>query len=640
MIKKILILLLVILLAVVAGLTWFFNRSTVPSADALAFTTEPILAKTDSESTTDYNENRNAYFGDLHIHTSWSFDAFIFNVRSGPEEAYRYGKGETITHVTGKPIKMKRPLDFMAVSDHAEYMGILTKMKDSNHPLAQLDIAKRLNSKDEEESKKAFGDLGMAIALNWPDRDLIQADIVQSTWQKNVEIADAHYEPGKFTTFPAYEWTCSLVKYFNWPQYAQNLHRNIIYKGGKVSGVPFASFDSQNPEELWKWMDKERSKGIELLAIPHNGNISDGKMYATETFHGDAIDKAYAESRMRNEPINEVSQIKGTSMTHPALAKNDEFADFEIYEHSLGRTDPRKKPNVKNSYVREAMKNGLLLEESVGANPFKFGFIGSTDSHNGATNVEEDNNIGKMGAQDMTPELRMKEGDIRLRTQESSVGGLAGVWAKENTRTAIFEAMERKEVFATSGTRLKVRFFATWMPDTTRFEQENWLDQLYESGVAMGGDLTQRPASVSKAPTFYIQAIKDAEGANLDRIQVIKGWIAEDGRAQEKVFEVAWSGERTKDANGKLPAVGNTVDINTATYTNTIGAVNLQAIWSDPEFDVDTKAFYYVRVLEIPTPRWTTRDAAKLGVEVPKDIPTTIQERAWTSPIWYGTFKK
>ena len=380
---------------------------------------------------------------------------------------------------------------------------------------------------------------------------------------------------------------------------------------------------------------RDRQKGIELLAIPHNGNISDGRMYATTTYDGNDMDEDYVNTRMKNEPINEVAQNKGQSMAHPALSPNDEFADFEVYQYTLGTGDPRKEGQVSGSFVREAFKNGLAIAQETG-NPFQFGVIGSSDSHNSGPNVEENNNLGKSG-KDATPEIRFANDKAGPRNRKSSVGGLAGVWATENTREAIYEAMERKEVFATSGTRLKVRFFASWDWDTLSFEQTNWIEKAYQLGTPMGGNLRSQDLEgrSQKVPSFLIAATKDAEGANLDRVQVIKGWVDKNGETHEKIYDVAWSDNRQKEANGKLPIVGNTVNTSTATYTNSIGAIQLQTIWRDSDFDPAISAFYYLRVLEIPTPRWTTYEALQLGVPFPKEMPPTIQERAWSSPIWY-----
>lgn len=594
---------------------------------------ELIETEVNTTRTADYNETKNAYFGDLHIHSSWSFDAFVSNVRTSPDDAYRFGKGEAIPHVSGKDIQLKRPLDFMAVSDHAEYMGALIQMLDSEHPMSKISLAEKINNPDRETVIKAFRRLQFSIGTNWPFEELIQPERLQNTWQRMVEAADRHYAPGTFTTFPAYEWTSSPAVYLNWPQYAQNLHRNVIFKGGKVAGNVFSSFDSQNPEDLWKWMESQRAQGVELIAIPHNANISDGRMYALSTYEGDEMNLAYAQTRMRNEPVNEVVQIKGQSMAHPMLSPNDEFANFEVYEHTLGRGDPRVPTKISGGFVREALQNGLAIEQKLGENPFQFGFIGSSDGHNGASNQEEDNNVGKSGVKDITPEHRLADNKMGKRNRESSVGGMAGVWATENTREAIFEAFERKEVFATSGPRIKVRFFAAWEWDSLSIDSTGWEASAYRQGVPMGSILPSK--AIQKAPVFLVSALKDSEGANLDRIQVIKGWVGADGQTHERIFDVVWSGDRQQNAAGVIPSVGNTVDTTKASYTNTIGAISLNTVWTDPEFDALVSSFYYLRVLEIPTPRWTTYEAVQIGVPLPKEVSPIIQERAWSSPIWY-----
>lgn len=579
------------------------------------------------------NETKEAYFGDLHVHTSWSFDAFIYNVRTSPGDAYRFGKGEAISHVSGKEVQLTRALDFMAVSDHSEYMGVMMQMKEKNNPLSKLNIAKRINSDDPKVSRRAFGEIGMGIASNDPNKKLLKKEGLMTTWERIVEAAERHNDPGVFTTFPAYEWTSSLGIADSNPQYAKNMHRNVIYKGGEVSEVPFSSFHSQNPEDLWAWMELQRSKGIELLAIPHNANISDGKMYALNTFEGKEMNDEYVAARMKNEPVSEVIQIKGQSMVHPALSPNDEFANFEIYQHTLGRSEPRYQSRPEGSFVRDAFKNGLAIENKLGSNPFQFGVIGSSDGHNGASNQEEFNNVGKSGFQDATPEIRLADTPDVQRHRQTSVGGLAGVWAAENTRESIFGALENKEVFATSGTRIKVRFFAGWKYGDIDLDSDEWLKQAYANGVAMGGELN-RNAEDNNSPNFLIWALKDSDSGNLDRVQVIKGWVDENGHTQEKIFDVAWSDDREKDASGNLPAVANTVNTTTATYTNDVGAVSLKAIWKDPEYSSAHNAFYYLRVLEIPTPRWTTYDAVLLDKPLPDGVPPTIQERAWSSPIW------
>ena len=631
--RRFLLFLLFLFFIAVLTYFWFFF---VRDSKQTYIETSALSTKIHQRQTADFNENRNAYFGDLHVHTSWSFDAFIFNVRTSPDDAYNFGKGKAIPHVGGKQIQMKRPLDFMAVTDHAEYMGIMMQMQDAENPLAQLEMAKQINDPDRAVSLKAFGKIGFSLATSSPYQELLQKDIIQNTWQRVVEAADRHYEPGKFTTFPAYEWTSAPAAKFTYKQYAQNLHRNVVFKGGKVSGIPFSAFNSQDPEDLWTWMDKERAKGIDVMAIPHNANMSNGLMYDTETFSGQALTAEYAQSRSRNEPINEVVQIKGQSMTHPVLSPNDEFADYELYQYTFSTTFPAPPSQAKNSFVRAALKDGLAFEKSLAVNPFKFGFIGSSDGHNAASAVEEDNYFGKIGNSDATPTLRLEDENIRP-AKYWSAAGLAGVWAKENTREAIFEAMERKETFATSGPRIKLRFFAGWNMEVDSLTGKDWLTEAFTNGVPMGSDLrSQELGDRSQSPTFLIEAIKDSEGANLDRVQMIKGYLDKEGKPQEKIYEVVWAGDRAIDSNGKLPAIGNTVDIPNATYTNDIGAVGFQTIWTDSEFDATQSAFYYLRVLEIPTPRWTTFDAKTLGVAPPTDVSASIQERAWSSPIWYN----
>ena len=618
----------------VLAFIWFFYIRTTERA---YIETPALSTKIHTGQTADFNENRNAYFGDLHIHTSWSFDAFVMNVRTSPDDAYRFGKGEAIPHAGGKPIQMGRAFDFMAVTDHAEYMGVFMQMQDADNPLAQLAIAKEINNSEDADPLKKFRKIGLSLATMSPYEELLKKDIIQNTWQRTVAAADRHYEPGKFTTFPAYEWTSSPIDFLSKERISYKLHRNVVFKGGKVPGMPFSAFNSQDPEDLWAWMDKQRAKGIEVLAIPHNTNMSSGQMYNPETRSGKPLTAAYAQSRSRNEPISEVVQIKGQSMTHPILSPNDEFADFELYPYSSSHSVAAPKSQPKYSYVRGALKDGLAFEKSLGTNPFKFGLIGSSDSHNAATAVEENNYFGKIGLADATPALRLNPPEPRL-TKFMSAAGLAGVWAKENTRASIFESMQRKETFATSGPRIKLRFFAGWNLEIDSLAGEEWITKAYQSGVPMGSDLARPPStsdSYQNSPSFLIQAIKDGESANLDRVQVIKGYLDKDGNPQETIFEVVWAGDRVVDANGKLPAIGNTVDIPTATYTNDIGAVSLQSIWTDTDFDATQSAFYYVRVLEIPTPRWSTYDAAALGVAPLADLPVMIQERAWSSPIWY-----
>ena len=631
-ISRFLILLLVILLIGIAVFVWFFHlREKVHK-----YTDAPVLKTiVQTGQTAEYNENRNVYWGDLHIHTSWSFDAFVNNVRTTPDDAYNFGKGAAIDHISGQKIQIKRPLDFMAVTDHSEYMGTFKQMLDEKNPLSQLDLAKSVTSTDPKVSRRTFMRVAFSAAMSWPFKELVDQELMKSVWQRVVEAADRHYTPGQFTTFPAYEWTAGKANYLSSRREGQPIHRNVIFKGGKVSGVPFSGFNSKNPEKLWAWMDKERTKGVEVMAIPHNANMSNGVMYTT--FDGKPLTAAYAQSRARNEHINEVVQMKGQSMSHPILAPNDEFADFELYPYTSSLKKPRPLSQPKNSYARDALKEGLAYEQSLGTNPFKFGFIGSTDGHNSAGASDEDNYFGKVGINDPTPESRLAEKSYgTLPPKFKSAAGIAGVWAKENTREAIYEAMVRKETFATSGPRIQLRFFAGWNLEIDSLSDNDWIPTAYENGVAMGGDLKgQESGERSESPTFIIQAIKDAEGANLDRVQMVKGYLDDNGEPQENIFEVIWAGDRTIGTDGKLPTIGNTVDIPNASYSNDIGAVSFDMIWTDPDFDASQSAFYYLRVLEIPTPRWTTFDAKTLGVAPPTDVPATIQERAWSSPIWY-----
>ena len=532
-----------------------------------------------TERTAGYSESKNAYFGDLHVHTSWSFDAFIYNVRTTPTDAYDFASGKPIDHVSGNKIQLGRPLDFMAVTDHSEYMGVMKQMLDPKNPLANLPIAKRILSSDRAESLEAFGEVGLTLARNTPIKDLVKEDILKSTWQRIVETANKYNQPGKFTTFPAYEWTSSPPEINHEPTFARNMHRNVVFRNETVPEIPFSSFDSQDPEDLWAWMDKERAKGIDVMAIPHNANMSDGLMYSLNRMNGSPMTKEYAENRFRNEPINEVVQIKGQSMSHPALAPNDEFADFEIYGYTFSASEPPpSKP--KGSYVREALKNGLALEKQLGTNPFKFGLIGSSDGHNAGSSVEENNHFGKLGNIDATPKNRIGtgEGNQFLRAKYFSAAGLAGVWAEENTRDAIFDGLQRKETFATSGPRIQVRFFGGYHFNGEALSEEDWVKNAYANGVAMGSDLGAGPRKLNSTPSFLIWATKDAEGANLDRIQVVKGYLDANGNTREKIYNVVWSGDRKLDADGNIAVVGNTVDIAKATYTNDIGAVSLQTV--------------------------------------------------------------
>jgi len=576
-----------------------------------------------------YSETKNAYFGNLHIHTSWSFDGFTNGSVTEPDDAYRWAQGESIPGGgNGTPLQIKKPLDWYAVSDHAEWMGMFKMMGDPETELSKLDFAKRVTSKDPAIAFKAFGDFLYDFSTGGPlSTEPLFSDekIMKSVWKEIVDITEKHNKPGKFTTFPAFEWSSN-------PN-TQNLHRVVLFKNAEnIPDIAYSSLNSTRPEDLWTWMEDSRANGATLLAIPHNGNASDGLMFSLNDSDGNPISKSYSDTRMRNEPIYEISQIKGTSEVHPDLSPNDEFSNFEIWDYTLAATAERN-THRKGSYLRQALLDGIRIESEGNGNPFKYGIIGDSDGHNSAATIEEDNYTGKFGMEnDPAHRLNGIPGFPEANNQqlrEFSSGGLAGIWAEENTREAIYNAMLNKETFGTSGTRMKIRFFGSFNYDDTITLNDDWLAIAYSNGVPMGSNLT---SSDGKSPTFIIQAIKEADGANLDRVQIIKGWVDTDGETHENIYDVALSDERT---DGATP-VGNTVDLKTAKYSNDIGDVQFFTTWTDPEFDATQNVFYYVRVLEIPTPRWSTYDAVVLGIPVRTDIPSTIQERGWSSPIWYS----
>ena len=578
------------------------------------------------EQHTQPNPDREAYFGETHIHTSWSFDAYTFgNLKAGPEDAYKFATGQPIEHPAGYEVRITRPLDFMAVTDHAEYVGILPLANDTNSPISKLPIAEKLKVRSKDDIMRVYMFLGESLVKNQPIRELATPEVVSSVWKQIVSAADKYNQPGKFTTFVAYEWSSAPDN--------RNLHRNIIFKDSrKVPQYPFSSMDSGHPEDLWNWMDAQRKEGNELLAISHNANLSDGIMFPLEVdSRNRPIDAAWAQERVNNEPLTEIHQLKGTSETTPALSPNDEFADYELLSYLLGGVE--RTPKIHGSYIREAWENGVAMQDSRGYNPYKMGVVGASDSHNTAAGYSQSDYFGGHGLLDAAPEMRLSgKKEAGLNVGLLSTGGLGGVWAEENTRESIFAAMQRKETFGTSGVRMRVRFFGGWDYNPDVLNQRDWVKTGYAKGVPMGGDL---PAKAGQAPTFIVWAVKDPSDGNLDRIQIIKGWT-KSGQIFEKIYDVAWSGDRKPDpVTGKVPAVGDTVDVKNATYTNSIGGVELKKVWRDPAFDPSLHAFYYARVLQIPTPRWTTYDAKKLGVPPPSWVSATVQERAWTSPIWY-----
>lgn len=576
------------------------------------------------------NPERNAYFGDVHVHTSWSFDAFTNGSRTTPTDAYAWAQGKEITNSGfGGKIQTQTPLDFYMVAEHAEFMGVFNQMGDPASPLSRTELAKGVNSPDPNVRLQTFAGVLRDMSAGKIDPALTDPALARSVWSEIVKAADAAYRPGYFTTFAGFEWTSNPRQ--------RNLHRVVMFRDtAHLPDMVLSALESEDPETLWKWMDGLRARGSTLLAIPHNGNASDGRMFETVRFDGRPIDAAYNRMRAANEPLYEITQIKGTSETHPDLSPTDEFAGFEQWDYTLS-ADYQRPTHRRGSFARQALLEGLAQDSIGNGNPFKYGFIGDTDTHNAAASHEEFNYTGKFAFEnDAGHRLKGMEGQppgqVR-QVQEFSSGGLAGVWAEENTRESIFDAMQRRETFGTSGTLIKVRFFGGWNFTEADLKAADAVRSGYARGVPMGGDLK---APTGKAPSFLVLASKDPKSGNLDRVQIVKGWLDVDGKQQEKVYDVAWSGARAPDPkSGKVPPVGDTVNAATAEYTNSIGAAELSTVWTDPDFDPSERAFYYVRVLEIPTPRWSTRDAVRLGMPVPKGLPVSIQERAWTSPIWY-----
>jgi hypothetical protein len=581
-------------------------------------------------------------FGDTHTHTSFSFDAGAFGCRLGPKDAYRLARGEEITASSGQQVKLSRPLDFLVVADHSDNMGFFPQLLGGeSQVLADPQGRKWYDMIQSGKGADAAVELIVAFSQGTFPKDLLSlpgTPAFRGAWQQTIAEAEAANEPGRFTAFIGYEWTSNTG--------GNNLHRNVIFRdnGDKASLVePFITMKpmgSDNPRDLWKWMAAYEAKtGGEVLALAHNGNLSNGRMFPIiESFTGKRIDREYAENRLRFEPLYEATQIKGDGETHPFLSPNDEFANFEKWDKgNLDLSELKKPEMLEFEYARSALKNGLKLEQELGKNPYKFGMVGSTDAHTGLAAVEEDNFFGKTTSSEPSPTRAthpfISTPKATIMGWEQTASGYAAVWSKENTRASIFDAMQRRETYATTGPRMVVRFFGGF-----DFEAKDATNRMpaqigYAKGVPMGGDLTKAPAG--KAPTFLVAALKDPIGANLDRYQIIKGWLDAKGELHEKVYDVAWSGNRKPGADGKVPAVGNTVDVANATWSNTIGAPELIAVWKDPDFDPAQRAFYYGRVIEIPTPRWTAYDAKKFGVKMAAEVPMTTTERAYTSPIWY-----
>ncbi|CAI8308914.1 MAG: Uncharacterised protein [Porticoccaceae bacterium UBA1117] len=634
------------------------NTIIAPNNEIITF---PPMQKADHSRATP-NRDRNAYFGDLHVHTTLSFDASAFGTTASPADAYRYAQGEVIKHPGGFEVQMAQPLDFYAVTDHGVFLGLINEAADTSSAVSKYNFAEPYHNINEsvdgglldllKRSKVFYGFVSDVVAnlLDGTMTSSIVNDVSNTAWIKTIKAADEAYKPGRFTTFAGYEFTSST-------QDKEALHRNVIFRSTeRLPAMPFSRFNSINPEGLWDWMDELRQKGIKSLAIPHNSNGSNGAMFMFTDWAGKAIDQEYADQRLRNEPLVEITQVKGTSETHPLLSKNDEWANFEIFPL---RTSTKLLSDPQGSYVRNALLRGLSIADSAETNPYKLGFIGSSDTHTGAASLEEDNYFGKIGTFDSTAEKRgsvpasfLYGSLIKLAASEMveevdeqaylnfsgykywGASGIAGVWAEENTREAIYDALRRKETFATSGTRIKVRFFASYQLADAQLNSPDLIKNAYQSGATMGGTLL---ANANSQPTFLAWAVADPNTTQLQRIQVIKGWL-ENGEHQERVYDVACADGLSVDPqNQRCPDNGARVNLNDCSITANVGASELKTLWQDPNFTPGQEAFYYARVLENPVCRWSTWDAIRAGETPRSDLSTTIQERAWSSPIWYGS---
>jgi hypothetical protein len=607
-----------------------------------------IASSTAAGSDTEYSpyledEHPNqVFFGDTHVHTSYSADAGLFGNTLGPDAAYRFAKGEVVISSLGIKARLANPLDFLVVADHAENIGLAPMLAESNPIVMNHEWGKKIAKLYQSgDMAGAYSMWGATIA---EDKDEFAGEDAMTTraWQDIMDSAEKHNAPQSFTAFIGFEWTSTVL--------GSNLHRNVIFRDGadKTRQVlPFSAFDSKDPEDLWGYMSGyEKKTGGKVLAIAHNGNLSNGLMFDDITLGDKPLDADYAKRRMKAEPLYEVTQIKGDGEAHPLLSANDEFADYGTWDKGsfMGAKDEGM---IEKEYAREAYKRGIQFQNEIGANPFKFGLIGSTDTHTSLATSTEDNSFGKAPPAEPYQGNTARTGDMitgympdpqgrdyAIYARSALASGLAAVWARENTRQAIWDAMARKEVYATTGTRLKVRVFAGWDYQKSDFDRPGFAKFAYGSGVPMGGDLYAKDAKGS--PKFLVQSYKDPDWANLDRVQMIKGWTDSKGEAHERVYDLAVSGDRVIGPDGRCKeAVGNTVNVEEAGFTNSIGAPMLSAFWQDPEFDPEQHAFYYVRVLEIPTPNWTVYDAKKLGTAIPEDVPVSIQDRAYTSPIWY-----
>ncbi len=577
-------------------------------------------------------------WGDQHIHSGWSFDAGFINSLS-PEEAMQFARGQQVETNWGVPIQLSRPLDWLAMTDHSDLLGATPLMQEGDPIVIDDPTVQKWN----RAIVSGYIDAITAAAMeaiqaqgNGTLPEILKNEkVFQKSWTDYTAIIEKYNDPGRFTAMIGYEWTPN-------PGPGNNMHRNVIFRGGKESAdqvLPYTTFESVDPEDLWQWMEQYETKtGDKVLAIPHNGNLSNGLMFAFETYGGQPLTAEYADRRQRYEPVYEVTQIKGDGEAHPSFSPDDEFADYETWDEGNLNLTPKEPGMLKHEYWREALKNGMMLEEQIGKNPFKIGAAGGTDAHTALSAVEEDNFFGKHSGVEPSPTrwehvvLSFDGREILGWRQASS--GYTAVWATENTREAIWDAMMRRETYASTGPRITVRFFGGWnfTEDDAMAREPGWIG--YDKGVPMGADLEER--TTDSAPSFLVAALRDPIGANLDRIQIVKGWLDAEGNTHEKVYDVAWSDDRKIGRNGKLPAVGNTVDVENATWKNSIGAPELITVWEDPDFDPAVSAFYYARVIQIPTPRWTAYEAMRFKIDLPDEVPMTTQERAYTSPIWYN----
>ncbi|MFT4614575.1 MAG: hypothetical protein ACI9NT_001722 [Bacteroidia bacterium] len=576
------------------------------------------------------------FFGDTHLHTAVSVDAGTMNT-VGQEDAFRFARGEEITTTHGLRARLSRPLDFLVLTDHAEMYGLMPQLLSGDPAILATEMGKRWYDMLKTGDPQKTFDAAMEIvaSLSKKDPPIESSGAARKAWETYAALADKYNDPGQFSALIGYEWTALG---------GNNLHRNVVFRGDAKVALqtdPFSQFDSQNPEDLWRALAQfSESTGAQVLAIPHNGNLSTGRMFSVTNFDGSPLSKELAELRARMEPLMEATQIKGDGEAHPFLSPDDEFADYETWDAAnLNGTELKEDSMLQYEYAREALKTGLKLEKSLGVNPYRFGMIGSTDSHTSMATAEEENFFGKHSGVEPEPHRwehmvisSPLDPDLAILGWQQAAAGYAGVWATENSREAIFDAMRRKEVYATTGPRMTVRFFGGWSFDKDDIQNRTPAYIGYQKGVPMGGELG---AASAKAPSFMVAAAKDPYSGNLDRIQIIKGWIDSSGESHEKVYDVVWSDDRKPRRNGKLPPVGNTVNVEKATWLNSIGEPELIAVWQDPDFNSQESAFYYARVIEIPTPRWTAYEAKRYRVKMDNKVPMTTQERAYTSPIWY-----